>query len=74
MGDESATPRLGRPLKGTAVRNAPLAARVEPWVIAVIDAAKQTCDQGKQESRADVLTRWALEHAERDSSSEAQRP
>lgn len=48
--------KRGRPCKGTNKRVTMLSARVEPWVVAAIDAARR-----EGESRADVLTRWAAQ-------------
>jgi len=46
----------GRPPKGDTTRTARLSLRVVPAVVQAVDDARQD-----EESRADVVTRWALE-------------
>lgn len=43
-----------------ARRSAVLNARVTPETLARIDADRGTRDDGKRESRADVVERWAM--------------
>lgn len=54
-GSQVSAAKRGRPIKGTNKRAIMLSARVEPWVVEAIDAARTP-----GESRADVLTRWAV--------------
>ncbi len=54
---DSTKNRGGRPIgtyKGEAARSRVISARVEPWVVDQLDHDRQP-----EESRADVLTRWA---------------
>tara|TARA_R100001460_G_scaffold1283_3_gene4907 strand:- start:6449 stop:6706 length:258 start_codon:yes stop_codon:yes gene_type:complete len=53
--DSAEKKSVGRPTKGDAVRSAMVSVRVEPWVVQAIDNAREA-----GESRADVLTRWAV--------------
>ena len=49
----------GRPTKGAQKRTARLVCRVSPWVRDAIES-----DATPDESLADVITRWAEQHAE----------